>query len=278
MGFEKLEVVGVGDNTVDIFINQGRYYPGGNCVNFSVFAKRLGAQSSYIGILGNDERGRHIYDALEKEDVNIERVRIENCENSFAKVKLVNNDRIFLSSNPKLSQSLKITKKDIEFLKNVDLIHTSIFSNINNELKNLSKYNFKISYDFSNKYYKYDFNEKDIFPFIDYGFFSFDDFSEKEIYKFINEIQNSYNIEIVVTAGENGSYAVNKKNELIHFPAKNITPLDTIGAGDAYISCYLLSRLKGVNKIESMKKSTVFAIKICLKSGSFGYGKSFENK
>jgi len=270
MGFNKFEVVGLGDNTVDIFINQEKYYPGGNCVNFSVFAKRLGAQSAYIGVLGNDERGKHVYNALEKENVNTKRIRIKNCKNSFAKVKLVNKNRNFLSSDPKLSQSLKITKIDIEFLKNVDLIHTSIFSNVNNELKRLSKYNFNISFDFSNKYYKYDFNEQNIFPFIDYGFFSFDDYSENRIYKFINEIQQSYNIEIIVTAGKNGSYAVNKK-EFIHVPAKNIHPVDTIGAGDAYITYYLLSRLNGTNKKSAMEKGGEYASKICMNRGSFGH-------
>ena len=146
----------------------------------------------------------------------------------------------------------------------------SIFSNINNELKKLAKYNFKISYDFSDKYYKYDFNEKNILSFIDYGFFSFDNFPEDKIYKFINKIQNNYEIEIIVTAGKNGSYTINEGKE-IHVPAKKISPVDTIGAGDAYITYYLLSRLNETDKKKAMEKGGEYASKICMNRGSFGY-------
>jgi fructoselysine 6-kinase len=35
-----LRVIGVGDNAVDRYLDMGKMFPGGNTVNFSVYAKR----------------------------------------------------------------------------------------------------------------------------------------------------------------------------------------------------------------------------------------------
>ena len=39
-----VSVVGFGDNVVDIYTHSNKQYPGGNCVNFAVYAKMFGAK------------------------------------------------------------------------------------------------------------------------------------------------------------------------------------------------------------------------------------------
>lgn len=34
-----MRIIGIGDNVVDCYLDQGLYYPGGNCVNVAVNAK-----------------------------------------------------------------------------------------------------------------------------------------------------------------------------------------------------------------------------------------------
>lgn len=41
-----VSVVGFGDNVVDIYTHSNKQYPGGNCVNFAVYAKMFGAKRS----------------------------------------------------------------------------------------------------------------------------------------------------------------------------------------------------------------------------------------
>lgn len=270
--FSDLNVLGLGDNTVDIYIDKDIYYPGGNCVNFSVFAKRLGAQSSYIGVLGNDEKGKHLLCSLEKEKVNVERVIIKDAHNSYAKVNHINNNRVFVNSDPCLSKSLISYIKNIQLSNDIDIIHTSIFSNLECMIKFISRKNIKISYDFSDKYFKFNIDKNEILPYLDYGFFSFENFNEDNIFKFIKEIEEEYDIEVIVTAGKEGSFAI-EDGENIHVFAKDISPVDTIGAGDAYITKYLLARLKGVQKQDAMKMGGEYASKACMIEGSFGYGK-----
>ena len=47
-------------------------YPGGNCVNFAVYAKMFGAKrSAYMGYFGNDAEAEHVMYALD--DIGIEK-------------------------------------------------------------------------------------------------------------------------------------------------------------------------------------------------------------
>ena len=62
-----VSLIGVGDNTVDRYIDMGMMYPGGNAVNVSVFFKRMGGEASYLCWLGDDSRGRLVLDSLRAE-------------------------------------------------------------------------------------------------------------------------------------------------------------------------------------------------------------------
>lgn len=49
-----IRVIGLGDNVVDCNYTTKVIYPGGNSYNFAVMAKRLGYDSAYAGVIGND--------------------------------------------------------------------------------------------------------------------------------------------------------------------------------------------------------------------------------
>ena len=59
-----LRVVGVGDNFVDRYWDENTMYPGGNSVNFAVYARQQGAFSAYCGVLAEDREARLIERAL----------------------------------------------------------------------------------------------------------------------------------------------------------------------------------------------------------------------
>lgn len=63
-----ISVLGFGDNVVDKYEHIKTMYPGGNAVNFAVFAKKLGVdRSAYMGIFGSDEEAEHVIASLEDE-------------------------------------------------------------------------------------------------------------------------------------------------------------------------------------------------------------------
>ena len=51
----KTKVIGIGDNVCDKYYPAKIMYPGGQAMNFSVYAKMLGADAAYMGVFGRDE-------------------------------------------------------------------------------------------------------------------------------------------------------------------------------------------------------------------------------
>ena len=50
-----MKLIAIGDNVCDCCLDECIFFPGGNCVNVAVHAKRNGAEKvNYTGVLGND--------------------------------------------------------------------------------------------------------------------------------------------------------------------------------------------------------------------------------
>jgi len=47
-------IVAFGDNVVDCYRDRQQMFPGGNCVNHAVFARRFGAETAYAGAVSDD--------------------------------------------------------------------------------------------------------------------------------------------------------------------------------------------------------------------------------
>ena len=61
-----IKVIGIGDNVCDQYYPTKIMYPGGQAMNFSVYAKMLGAQSAYLGVFGKDRVAEHIISVLDE--------------------------------------------------------------------------------------------------------------------------------------------------------------------------------------------------------------------
>jgi len=63
---KKIKIAAVGDNCIDLYVNTGEFYPGGNAVNVAVYVKRMNGDSSYTGVVGNDDYGKFMIASLNK--------------------------------------------------------------------------------------------------------------------------------------------------------------------------------------------------------------------
>ena len=69
--------------------------------------------------------------------------------------------------------------------------------------------------------------------------------------------------EIIVTYGEKGAYAFSTTEDKIFYaPAKEVSVVSTVGAGDSFGAAYLVSRFKGRNIEESLKRATEVSAKV----------------
>ena len=61
-----MKVIGIGDNVCDKYEHLSMMFPGGQALNFSVYAKMLGAESSYMGVFGDDPVAEHVIRTLDQ--------------------------------------------------------------------------------------------------------------------------------------------------------------------------------------------------------------------
>ena len=135
-----MKVVGLGDNVVDKYEHIRVMYPGGNAMNFAVFARQLGVQAAFLGAFGDDPEGEHVAESARQEGVDISRCRRYHGENGCARVRLENGDRVFQGSNRcgvLRTEGLRLEPEDYEYLLGFDLIHSGIFGFAEDEVRTL---------------------------------------------------------------------------------------------------------------------------------------------
>lgn len=276
-----MKVIGIGDNVVDKYLHQNKMYPGGNALNFAVFAKKLGASSSYIGAFGTDEAAQHIKNVLNQFNIDISHCRTHKGENGFAEVNLEDGDRVFVGSNGggvSKKYPLKLNKDDLDFISQHELIHSSCFSFIEDELFKLKQLPIPVSYDFSKNHCDNYLNK--VCPNIDYAFLSCGHLSEMETKEKLKKvIENGCEL-AVATRGIKGAILL-YNNKFYSQKANKVEPLDTLGAGDSFITALLLEFLKSSSITEEvisqgLKRAAKYSSKTCLTNGAFGYGKKIN--
>jgi fructoselysine 6-kinase len=273
-----MKIIAVGDNVVDCYLDQKIYYPGGNAVNVAVNCKRYGAEkSSYIGIFGDDEPAEHIKKSLESESVDYSYSRRVYAPSGKPQVNHTKEgDRFFLESKKDTAQHifrLNLTLIELEHISTFDICHTSIYSNIEHELENLSK-KCKVSFDFSDDF-TLDY-VKSVIHNIKFAFFSGSDRNEKELEELIN-VAISSGVEVVgITLGSEGALFV-KNGERYLQKIKSAQVIDTMGAGDSFIAAFLTSYITHGNMKKALDFAATCAAESCSYFGGFGYPHPFSD-
>lgn len=146
-----VRVIGIGDNVCDKYEHLKTMFPGGQALNFSVYAKLLGADASYMGVFGTDEVAVHVIKTLDELGVEHGRCRQYEGENGCARVTLKDGDRIFLGSNKggvSKEHSFELTEEDLAYISTFSLVHTSNNSYMDSQLEKIHRAGIPISYDF----------------------------------------------------------------------------------------------------------------------------------
>lgn len=265
-----VSVIGVGDNTVDRYLHLGRMFPGGNAVNVSVLAHRLGSPAAYLGWLARDPHGMLVYDALKEEGVDVSRCRVVDGQNAFCEVSLKDSDRVFGNFSGGVCGQLKLDDEDLEFISSFDLVHTSVYSFITPYLKQLRTASKVLSYDFSSEWDKNIL--ADTLPFINIALLS-NKVLEIEENEELIDLAFTYGPDIVlVTSGEQGALLFDGRQYFQQeiFPLDEI--VDTLGAGDAFAASFMVNYLDGMPIPEALKIAARYAAETCKYFGAFGHG------
>lgn len=278
-----ISVIGIGDNVVDKYLHTGEMYPGGNSLNFAVYARSAGYKSAFLGAFGNDEAAEHVQNALNELDIDTQRCRHYDGENGYACVQLINGDREFISSNKNgvlRENPLQLSCEDLEYISQFDLVHSSINGFLEPELPKIKQHKIILSFDFSNRGTDSYFQQ--VCPWVDYGFVSCGQLSVEDTITKIKKLRDYGCKNIIATRGHEKVYYCSG-DKFIEWQPTYVAPIDTLGAGDAFLTGFMLSILTGScqapenNEVIRAMEAGAKASKLVLQHyGAFGFGKPFS--
>ena len=131
-----MDIVCLGELLIDMFpaevgrslveVSAFRPKPGGAPANVAVAAVRLGAQSAFIGKVGDDAFGHHLADVLRQEGVEVRGMRYdEEARTGMAFIAMpdVNSYEILFYRNPGADMRLRADELDRELLQETRALH-----------------------------------------------------------------------------------------------------------------------------------------------------------
>lgn len=284
-----VKVLGLGDNVCDVYLHTGTMYPGGQALNFTVYASQLGAQADYMGVFGRDAVADHVQAALDAKGVGRSHCRSYEGENGFARVTLVDGDRVFKGSNRGgvlQTHPIYLDEADKKYIAGFDLIHTTNNGFTDVLLPQLHSLPVLVSYDFSFRWNEEDRVER-VCPYIDFGFLSCSDLNDGETEELCRRLHAKGCGVVVATRGSKGATVFDGVNYYRQEPDL-VVPVDTMGAGDSFATAMLITLLQELERVgkdklsdsafraaalpTALKKAAECSAQTCLEHGAFGLG------
>lgn len=262
-----VRIAAIGDNDVDCYLSNGLMYPGGNCYNVSVFARRFGADSAYVGAMADDAAGRHMRDVLLQEGVGIERLRTVEGITAYCVIGHVDGDRVFLNNDFGVSRFIP-DMDDFDFLSGFDVAHVGQSSALDQWLPEIAQRT-ALSYDFAVRH------EADhiaqVAPLCLLASVSTSHLSQKDAVDLARTIRNAGAQWVLATRGRDGAVLLNGDTQY-DMQAVSVEAVDTLGAGDTFIARTLVGLITKEKPGDTLSAAAEAAAKTCSYYGAVGYG------
>ncbi|ADV65743.1 PfkB family carbohydrate kinase [Deinococcus maricopensis] len=262
-------LLGLGDNTVDLYLASNTMYPGGNAVNVAVLTARLGHDASYLGTVGDDPAGHLLLNALRAERVDTTRTRQVPGTTSWSRVLHQGNDRHFDGSDAGVSTQWTFTDEDDAFIAEHRMVHSSIYSGLDAHLPRIRAHAPLLSFDFSSEWT--DDALQRTAPHLDVAFLSAAHQPHAACVDLGRHLVRLGPAVVVLTRGDQGALAVT--HDSVHdvgvLPADIV---DTLGAGDAFITGFLNSWYDERDVPLALHDAATQAARNCATLGAFGHG------
>ena len=274
-----MNMIGVGDNVVDCYLDQRMYYPGGNAVNVAVNCRRNGANPvAYLGVFGDDPEAEHIKRCLDLEGVEWRRSRKVYAASGHPGVSLSSDgDRIFVGGPKDTAQHIlriRLIPPDLDYIGGFDLCHSSCYSGIEPELAALAE-RVDISYDFSTR--SEDAYIDEVCPHARLAFFSGAALTDERLDSIIERCHDRGTEIVGLTLGAKGALFSRRGKRYFQPVAKAETVVDTMGAGDSFIAGFLTRYYDTEDMVASLDYAAGRAAATCGFYGGFGYPHDFES-
>ncbi|MEG1016269.1 MAG: carbohydrate kinase [Oscillospiraceae bacterium] len=268
--------------------------PGGAPANLAVAASKLGCRCAFCGMVGEDDFGQFLIDALEKEKVDfLCKRRCEKAVTTMAFVTLdEKNDRSFVfARKPGADMMLEATDICREWIERSRLVHAGSCSLSEQPAKDATMWVLKAAHE-QKKQVSFDINFRanmwrgpadyvsetvfDALKYVDYLKVSDEEIGILGGEENISRLFEQFGFKIiVVTCAERGSRAYFCGNA-VEAMTKSVKAVDTTGAGDAFWGAFLSVLLqKGITETGRLNDEIVLE---ALRCGNAAGGLAVQSK
>lgn len=204
-----IKIACAGDNCVDYYDNTGESFPGGNPVNVSVYVRRLGGQSAYLGAVGTDDFGKQMCAALQEKGVDVSHVQILPGKTAFSHVERINGERVFGDYDEGVMADFRLRQADFDFLKGYDLLVTGLWGHTESQLADVRAMGIPVAFDGAER--PLDEAGRIALPHVNVAFFSDDASDEESLKARILEVAALGPQIVVATEAEKGALPMTAK-------------------------------------------------------------------
>ncbi len=285
-----MRVLGFGDNIVDRFVDRGIDYPGGNSVNVAVYARRLGVESAYLGVFGDDDLGCFLRESIAAQDVGMDHCVVRAGESGLSTLRVDDGDRVFLGWNGggvTVREPLRLDPELVAYVSSFDLVHSSVYSRSESELPRLAAAGPLVMFDLSSEddYRTPSYLDR-VCPYADLVLLSCSHLDEAATHELLAEAVDRGAGMALATRGVDGAIARTDRCR-VTAPARGTgegKPLvDTMGCGDAFLAGFAVSLVRagwtrdtplpGEVIERALRDGADAAYEQCFVEGAFGHGR-----
>ena len=254
----------IGDNCIDVyrFIDGkevNRRYPTGNAVDTGVNLQKLGVPTAIISTTGNDEAGEWMIRTLREEGLDLSHFKVGNGPTAVTYMDMNGTDRVHGEYIEGVMADIQFDQADIDFAAGHDLVHTALWGMAEKVLPAIkaSRPGVLISFDYADRL-DHPLVEETL-PCVDFGFYSYHKERDAFIEGFLKDKVDRGMKLAVATFGEKGSLCYDGQR----FTSFGICPaphvVNTVGAGDSFISGFLYGVLHGMPVEDCLAKGAEVA-------------------
>jgi sugar/nucleoside kinase (ribokinase family) len=245
-----MNILGFGDNVVDRFVDRGIDYPGGNCVNVAVYARRLGLDAAYLGVFGDDDLGAFLRTAVAAQGVTVEHSVVRHGESGVSTLHVRDGDRVFLGYNGggvTVREPLVLDDDLLAYAASFSLVHSSVYSRTEGELPKLAAAGPLVSFDLSDdEEFRAPAYLDRVCPHLDLALLSCSDLDETATLRLLEAVVARGARMALATRGLAGATVYDGRT-LVTAPAyaaDTRSMADTMGCGDAVLAGFAVSLLR----------------------------------
>lgn len=257
-----MHVAAIGDNCVDVYVEQDRLAAGGNALNVAASWARSGLRATYYGAVGADREADVVVEAVAGAGLDVAAVQRLPGRTGLTVIRLVDNDRQFPLEDFGVSGSWTPAERDVERLLDCDWVHVAGPLARRGAAQRLASVGLRTSVDLSTQ------TEFGDLTGIEIAFVSGTGPRGDHARGLATAALTAGAKVAVVTCGPAGSLATDG-HEVVEADAEPISPTDTCGAGDSFISRFVRDRLHEASLQTCLMLATSAATATCMHLGGF---------